>query len=248
MRCKNCGWENEPGVPKCSKCNARLDGSMADAAKNHGFQGEEMSHKRSDSTANNMRKTLNENAAFNKKASEEPAGHPNAASVVCPHCLYQVSGNMTHCPVCGNAINKKDTRTSSNKQAVCSSCGNDIVPGARFCPSCGAPLRSGTVNPHVSPAPGSYFTMRAIAWENERVQYQPVSFCGDHVILNRANTDPNNNTITSKEQALISHENGTWYLEDKSEMQTTLIHVSGKVTLHDGDIIVLGNRSFEFNG
>ncbi len=41
MRCKNCDWENEPGVPKCSKCNARLDDSMADAAKSYDFHDKE---------------------------------------------------------------------------------------------------------------------------------------------------------------------------------------------------------------
>lgn len=65
-------------------------------------------------------------------------------------------------------------------------------------------------------------------------------------MLNRSNTDSNNNSITSREQAVMTHENGEWFIENRSDLQTTLIRVDRRLKLEDGDVIVLGNRMFEF--
>ncbi len=88
--------------------------------------------------------------------------------------------------------------------------------------------------------------MRRIPWQTEQATYEPVSYSGDEITLNRANTDSNNNSITSKVQAVITREGDEWYIENRSEMQTTLIRVDRKMRLQDGDVIVLGNRMFEF--
>ena len=38
MRCKNCGWPNEDNVSRCVKCNAPLQGSMIDSARQQSLQ------------------------------------------------------------------------------------------------------------------------------------------------------------------------------------------------------------------
>ena len=67
-------------------------------------------------------------------------------------------------------------------------------------------------------------------------------------MLNRDNTDPGNTTITSQVQAELVFEDGAWYICDKSAQQTTYVHAGRKTRLEKGDIIILGNRRFEFNG
>jgi predicted component of type VI protein secretion system len=59
--------------------------------------------------------------------------------------------------------------------------------------------------------------------------------------------DPDNNTITSKTQAIFEFRDGGWYLTDKSEQQTTFIRASGTVKLEKGDVILMGNRKFIFD-
>ena len=54
-------------------------------------------------------------------------------------------------------------------------------------------------------------------------------------------------TITSKEQAALTYENKKWYLQDRSEQKTTFVYTTEKIELKPGDIIVLGNRRFEFD-
>ena len=70
---------------------------------------------------------------------------------------------------------------------------------------------------------------------------------GDTITLNRANTEPENRTITSKEQAEITFENGRWFLKNCSELNTTYIQVSRKIEIFPDDVIVLGDRRFKFN-
>lgn len=246
MRCKNCGWENESGNLKCEKCNAPLNGSMVDS--NYGSQnGSEEDDELS------LKGTVSEKKAFKSQNNVDETEHEHSHSnsrKTCPKCGYQISSSMMICPACGAHLSQRtdSPEEKNNLQKKCPSCGNNIIPGTKFCAYCGKPFRMGTVNAGPAATPGSYFTLKALSWENERVQYQPMTFCGDTVTLNRANTDPNNNSITSNVQAIIINENGKWHIEDKSDFHSTYVRVNGKVELHDGDVIVLGNRMFEFRG
>lgn len=68
------------------------------------------------------------------------------------------------------------------------------------------------------------------------------------VPLNRAMLEPSNNTITSKVQAELEYVNGAWYLVNRSEKETTFILAKSPVMLQKGDIILMGNRKFRFDG
>lgn len=130
----------------------------------------------------------------------------------------------------------------------CQKCGAEIGADAKFCPTCGAPTRMGTINPWMQPQAGTFCTLRPVSWEGENIEHQPLTFSGTVISLNRANTDPENQTITSKQQAVLTYEDGVWLIEDASEQKTTYLHVGRKTKLSDGDIIILGNRMFEFKG
>lgn len=160
----------------------------------------------------------------------------NVSDNICRKCGYPISSNMRECPMCHTPIgqnnqpnNRRDNPDRGQNQRD------------RFKPNVG-----GTINPWTTPTEDSFCTLKRIPWQNEQISYEPVSYCGQMVALNRANTDANNNSITSKVQAVLTHENGEWFIENQSELQTTLIRVNRKVKLEDGDVIVLGNRMFEF--
>lgn len=93
-----------------------------------------------------------------------------------------------------------------------------------------------------------HFTLELLRWDNETaVESDKKIFNSSKVVLNRQNTEPENNSITSNQQAILSFENGKWYIEDKSSFKTTFIRVTKKTALEQGDIIVLGNREFKFS-
>lgn len=241
MRCKNCGWENPDGQTNCEKCH----GSLGDAIP---------AHKPTTPVSDRMKSTVAEGVVFSDAA-------PMSAPRTCPKCGYPISDSSTSCPNCNCELQLAPT----TKQVVkCKSCGAEVDPNAKFCSSCGTPIMEdaprprkiqrssmGTVmgGPVVGPASANKFcTLRPIAWDGEDVNYNPITYSGDAIVLNRSNTDANNNSITSHEQAILTCEDGEWYIENRSSLRTTFIRVNGRVKLTNGDIIVLGNREFEFKG
>lgn len=178
-------------------------------------------------------------------------------------------------PLCGSMINYNEQKTPSVSSSaevlkrtvrevgavaepisqltsnVCPNCGYPLAEGESRCPQCGTEKKvspfKGTVNTWMQPDNGAFCTLKVIPWEGEGTQHAPMTYSGNKIVLNRQNTDPNNQSITSKEQAVLSFENGDWYIEDHSTQQTTLLRVRGKMKLQSGDVIALGNRLFEFN-
>jgi len=70
---------------------------------------------------------------------------------------------------------------------------------------------------------------------------------GESHELNRSLIDPDNYTITSKVQALLTFREGNWYIKDRSSLHTTYLLCSEPVVLKDGDTVLMGNRNFTFN-
>ena len=239
MRCKNCGWENPDGLTKCEKCHSNL--GVATPV-----------HKPTTPISDRMKSTVAERVVFSD---------PTPSSKTCPKCGYPISEGSTSCPNCNFELQVAPT---AKQTAKCVSCGTDIDPSAKFCPSCGAPTKAGNPQAHriqrsamgtVMSGPVSgpqsnnkFCTLKPIAWEGEDVNYNPITYSGDTIILNRSNTDANNNSITSREQAVLTCEDGEWYIENRSDLRTTFIRVNGRIKLTSGDIIVLGTREFEFKG
>ena len=232
IRCKNCGWENPAGTKKCKKCNARLTGSMAGQESETRNERHEKSNYSDDS--------------FNSTEKEN--------CITCCACGYELAKGMKKCPRCGepvqNARDTHDSKSSGANSQKCAKCGTELSPDANFCHKCGQEIRGKqqTENPWSNPKQHVFFTLKRITWPNEVISYEPVPYSGQTVILNRSNTDPNNYTITSKEQARITYENDSWFLEDLSVQETTLLQVRRKIKLEPGDKIILGNRTFEFKG
>jgi len=108
-----------------------------------------------------------------------------------------------------------------------------------------SPNFNATVNPW-NQRKTQNFTLRPISREGEQLKVE-LPFEGDSVELNRANLEPSNTSITSKLQALIEYREGVWYLMNSSAQQTTFIRVEGAVQIKKGDVILLGDRLFEFD-
>lgn len=163
----------------------------------------------------------------------------------CPNCKFQLSGvaHTDYQPSNDSTIKvgpRRPTRIDGDDDVV-----KAVAAGLK-----GGGVR-GTINPYMMMGAGMeqepYFTLKPVQRVNERRTHQAQEFEGSSVVLNRNNTDPGNPSITSHEQAVITNENGRWFIQDKSEQKTTFVLASGKTPLHDGDLILLGNRLFEFH-
>lgn len=250
MRCKNCGWENPDGSCKCERCSSPLENSVSPSMERH-------NDNRSEEAASRLRSTVRE-ASGGYSRNSEPFQSPverqqasmNGSGCACSKCGYELSPSMNVCPQCGTPQKQAPVQNrefKANKEKHCSKCGGVVMAGARFCPTCGQQLRnSGTVNAWDNPQSGDFCSLRPISWSRENTQYNAISYSGERIVLNRANTDPNNQSITSHEQAVLTHDGKDWYIEDMSEQHSTMLRVSRKMKLQSGDVIALGNRLFEF--
>ena len=166
---------------------------------------------------------------------QEVFGYDNEEENVCPKCGYPLRANSHKCPNCnyefgdrGNIASEKrrQTRMENPRQE------KEI---------------KGTINPYMqSAAPEPGFVLSPIKRINEKKDLIDLEYEGKEVILTRDNTEADNGSITSHEQALLSYNNGKWSIEDKSEQGTTFVRASRKIELNNGDVILLGNRLFEF--
>ena len=174
--------------------------------------------------------------------------------VKCPHCgFYPVLSSATECPQCGkplaveeenaNKPEEKPVSESIYEKAVTESDGEQQGTVCRpFYLNNSVDITVKDERPKAKPV----FRLTLIPEVGDQVTAVTKQFDGEKVILNRDNTEPVNMSITSKEQAEVKFEDGRWFIENKSELNSTYLIVGRPVELQSGDIIILGNRQFRF--
>lgn len=209
---------------------------------------------------------------FNPNGQDQPSGGQPQGSRNCPSCGYPVVGDFTTCPNCGMpmpasaapkpeapikpAVNETSASASLAELGIpdhvtCQSCGTEVSINFSFCPKCGEKIHLPTIRairhtPVAAEPPKPKFTLELLLEEGEVTQPRTNEYQGDSVILNRENTEPDNRTITSKEQAEISCEDGKWFILNKSELGSTYIETNRKFEIQPGDVVVMGDRRFKF--
>lgn len=222
MRCSKCGWPNVSGAQMCSKCGAPLQETESYGSSCHNDDG--------------IKKTVSETDVFGGNSQHQPV-----SPTQCPKCGYPLRPGVEKCPNCNNTIGSdKNIPASSNQQFKRRPTRLDAASsGQSF---------GGTVNPYMTNVDiPPYCSLKPIKRTNERHELEEHEYEGQTIVLNRDNTDSNNPSITSKEQAILSCVEGQWYIEDKSEQHTTFVQPSSPIPIKDGDLILLGNRLFEFH-
>ena len=256
MRCKNCGWPNKPNETVCVKCGSPLETESATSGYDDTYEPQSNVHHDGDG----LKKTVMETDAFGGHMIETPDNlmepMPTVSEVTCPKCGYPMRADAMKCPNCNFAVNgNQDTRPLNantngyqrrpTRMAEAPEETQEAAP--RVIPKTGK--FRGTINPYMMNIPEApSFVLKPLQRMNERkpVESVELELEGGEVVLTRDNTEPGNPSITSKAQAVVSNSDGHWYIENCSEQKTTFVLAYNKIELHDGDIILLGNRMFEF--
>lgn len=260
MRCKNCGWPNKPNETVCVKCGSPLEAEsqVMDNFDNGGGYEPQLQNDGGDG----LKKTVLESQVFGPSVVQPKQEAPTVSETVCPKCGYPMRSDALKCPNCNYSVNSTSFQRSDNenpssrgggyqrrptKMAVATEEEEPVLKKTRIATEGGGKY-NGTINPYMQnymeePA----FSLKPIQRMNERKSIEPVEFEGCEVTLTRENTEAGNPTISSKEQAVITHNEGHWYIEDSSDQKTTFVQAGQKIELHDGDIILLGNRLFRFS-
>lgn len=256
MRCKNCGWPNKPQTKTCVKCHAPLDANeetTGDYAQSASFEP---------APEPNLNKTVCESDVFGggytssrhldmPSYADSPSDAQEPAASVCPKCGYPLRADSDKCPNCKFSVHQHRTRMDDS----CGESESSPAGGAnshrrptRIDTAGGSGKMRGTVNPYMMNVElDPTFVLQPLKRMNERKEFEELEYEGKEVILNRDNTEAGNSSITSRQQALITRVDGHWCIEDKSDQKTTFVQAGNRIELHDGDIILLGNRLFKFH-
>lgn len=237
MRCKNCGWPNKPGEQNCVKCHAPL--TAAEEVDIPPIPG-------AAPAGADCQQTVRESDVFGPGADAPEAVPPSPETKEerCPRCGYPLRQGADKCPNCNYQLSGPATPQYKKTRLGDNGGGQPRQPTRHV----GGGKFGGTVNPYMeSVAVTPSFVLKPVKRVNERHELEELEFEGQETVLNRDNTEPGNPSITSRRQAVVSQENGHWYIEDASDQKTTFVQAARKTELHDGDIILLGNRLFEFH-
>ncbi|MDE7346268.1 MAG: zinc-ribbon domain-containing protein [Muribaculaceae bacterium] len=254
MRCKNCGWPNKPNETKCTKCGSPLssnddDFDIAGAVTDSGSVSPLNKTVREEDVFNQNKPYDPEPPAYGRTQVENPEHVSNMAQ--CPKCGYPLRPGVDKCPNCKFQISSAHRHDNPAPDRHGDPYDLNREPARRATRMASEPAQKpnfrGTINPYmmnleIEPT----FILKPMKRMEERRDFDEQEYEGKEVVLNRDNTEPNNPSITSRQQAVITNEDGRWYIEDKSDQKTTFVRAGQKIELHDGDIILLGNRLFEF--
>ena len=216
MRCDNCGYENAAGVNNCIKCGSPLGAT----APSNPFGG--------DSNEPAPSKTVFE--VGHNPASEpmSPASTNNEEHGRLCECGYPLMPSSYRCPKCGRSIEPHGF-VHKDKPVV-------EQPAMKNKPF------TGTVDPY-SRQIFHQCRLVPVSRDGEK-KLSPVEISEGNGLLNRAVLDPENPTISGKEQAEMTFKDGCWSIEDKSSLKTTFLHIGRPQRLKHGDVILLGDRRF----
>lgn len=169
---------------------------------------------------------------------------------VCPKCGNPLPVNAENCPNCNYFVGTPQQVVNNyppqNNRVIVQPTRVES-PTRMENPAANKAKISGTQNPYMyGPEAEPTIVLTPQKRLNEKKEPTGLEYEGKNIVLSRSNTEPENPSITSQTQAVISNIDGHWFIEDKSEQGTTFVRASRNVEIKDGDMILLGNRLFEF--
>lgn len=230
MKCQFCGTVNQSDREKCELCNRPLSSSAKNKDNMTMNKNDEKPTNRQPEHLLDLKSSIHPSAhKYNPKETvrETSMNVNNANPDICPECGYELANGV--CSSCGYGVKKEEVAGTEQISRVAVNVKQTMRP-----------VRKGEKN--------NVLTLVPISEETGMPEGEVLSYEGESIVLNRDNTDPKNKTITSQEQAVVTFENGKWFIEDHSEYKTTFVQAARKMELQKGDLILLGTQLYRIEG
>lgn len=267
-RCNNCGWgQNPDSSTHCEKCNSPLadmgggDHTLRDDVQTLRDEGGYQ-----ESSEMNPRRTILEPGAGRGMSGQsshratqrkfDMDGETIAEPGTCPKCGYPLRSGSNKCPRCQTYVDNygtlEDFGRGDNRHHHTRH--DDYYPSRQERPY--NPPRQPNPNSGnafkktISPGQFKRNQIRFSAlnpYEDPSFEPLDLQFNEESNLLNRASVEADNPTISRNQHALLTMEDGKWYLENKSSALATSLVLTGKHEIHDGDIVIIGNRIFKIS-
>ncbi len=226
-RCGECGWPNNiDSASHCEKCGAPLE------ASHNPPPAPSPNTPPPNTNAGDGKKTIIGGGhnmpswdAHTPSNPQPPAGGGTGSILKCSSCgFYPLRAELspsTPCPNCGT------TGVSQGAAPQSASSGNQNLKKTQM---------FGDI---------SFDDAKPKRFKLIENNQQERLFEGETVQLGRENIDPQNYSISGN-HATVEMIDGQWHLSNQSSNGFTFVQVKGKVALNDGDIVVIGNKIFQF--
>ena len=225
-----CGYPLLPGMTFCPKCHLKVGGGSSDTKEQLGDE-KKFDDKELSSDKKTERYVVQDQNVSNAKKTERFVGQDqNVSNAKKTERFVGQDQNVSNAKKTERFVSYVDQEGGVNKKTV------DIHQ-----------LRTPKVK-ETEPVLPPHCSLKPVAREAEdATKLMKQEFESSEVVLNRQNTDPENFTITSQQQALLVYENGKWFIEDRSAYKSTYVRASRRIELQDGDVVAMGDREFEFS-
>ncbi len=276
MQCTRCGYYNSEAVSSCIKCNTPLakkevvnesksrktqqipnkqevDEYLNKTTSDNGFKGDFSASKTiADSGTSNdfsTSKTIADsgnNAAFSasqtvsdfgdNSSSEEKTSkeQPEKVEIIpCPKCKYPISGASKFCPNCSQDLTK-EVKIELNK------------PSQKMNKERKAQK---TVNIFASEQKVEEVSVKLTEIKQTGEKHLELTSEDKKIGLNNVSLDQEENAaISSNVHAELINFEGEWYIVNRSSAGTTFVAAHKPQKLSEGDIILIGNTIYCFDG
>ena len=225
-----CGYPLLPGTTVCPQCHCKVGGGSLGTETQLG-DGKKADDNGFSSDKKTERFVGQDQTVSNAKKTERFVGQDqNVSNAKKTERFVAQDQNVSNAKKTERFVSYVDQEGGVNKKTV------DIRQ-----------LRTPKVK-EAEPVLPPHCSLKPVAREDEdATKLMKQEFESAEVVLNRQNTDPENFTITSQQQALLVYENGKWFIEDRSAYKSTYVRASRRIELQDGDVVAMGDREFEFS-
>lgn len=232
LECPNCHYPlSSDSLTSCPNCMADFTG-LDDEEENE-VVSESQASSQKDAKQEESKKELSvESGTINIGGGHSAEkGDDESLMIECEQCKKQISAEFKYCPYCSAEVVQRTVMFRKKRR-------NHQKPEPESQPE--QQQEEAIVPQNLG------FHLSMIPDDDEDVEAIINHYEGNNVILNRANTDPQNPTITSKQQAEVIFEDGKWFIENRSQYGSTFIAVNRRFQLMPGDVVMLGDRRFIF--